>query len=43
MIRLFRKIRHNLLSEDKYSVYLLYAGGEIVLVVLGYPLCTSDR
>jgi len=35
MIRLFRKIRHNLLSEDKYSIYLLYAGGEIVLVVVG--------
>ena len=35
MIRLFRKIRHQLLSEDRYSVYLLYASGEIVLVVVG--------
>jgi hypothetical protein len=35
MIRLFRKIRHQLLSEDRYSVYLLYASGEIILVVVG--------
>ena len=35
MIRLFRKIRHQLLSEDRYSVYLLYASGEIILVVIG--------
>jgi len=35
MIRLFRKIRHQMLSEDRYSVYLLYASGEIMLVVIG--------
>jgi len=35
MIRLFRKIRHQLLSEDRYSIYVLYAGGEILLVVIG--------
>ncbi len=35
MIRLFRKIRQNLLSENNYSLYLIYAGGEIFLVVLG--------
>jgi len=35
MIRLFRKIRHQLLSENNYSLYLLYAGGEIILVVVG--------
>lgn len=35
MIRLFRKIRVRLLSEDKYSTYLLYASGEILLVVVG--------
>ncbi len=35
MIRLFRKIRHRLLAEDKYSIYLLYASGEIILVVVG--------
>ena len=38
MIRLFRKIRHQLLSKDKYSIYLLYAGGEILLVVVGILL-----
>ncbi|MDX2443033.1 MAG: hypothetical protein QNK30_04450 [Bacteroidales bacterium] len=35
MIRLFRKIRQNLLSEKNYSLYLLYAIGEITLVVVG--------
>ena len=35
MIKLFRKIRQKLLSENKFSSYLLYATGEIVLVVLG--------
>ena len=35
MIRLFRKIRRSLLSENKFSKYLLYAVGEIVLVVIG--------
>ena len=38
MIRLFRKIRHQLLSEDKYSTYLLYASGEVLLVVAGILL-----
>ncbi|WP_350293746.1 DUF6090 family protein [uncultured Croceitalea sp.] len=35
MIKFFRKIRQNLLSENKFSKYLLYAIGEIVLVVIG--------
>ncbi len=35
MIRLFRKIRQNLLSEKNYSLYFLYATGEIILVVVG--------
>ena len=35
MIKFFRKIRHKLLSENKFSKYLLYAIGEIVLVVIG--------
>ncbi|NNK79856.1 MAG: hypothetical protein HKO93_00030 [Flavobacteriales bacterium] len=35
MIKFFRKIRHRLLSESKFSKYLLYAIGEIVLVVIG--------
>ena len=35
MITLFRKIRQSLVSENKFSKYLLYAIGEIVLVVIG--------
>lgn len=35
MIKLFRKIRQKLLSENRLSKYLLYAIGEIVLVVIG--------
>ncbi len=35
MIKLFRKIRQKLLSENKFTKYLLYAIGEIVLVVIG--------
>ena len=35
MIKFFRRIRHQLFSENKFSKYLLYALGEIVLVVIG--------
>lgn len=35
MINFFRKIRKRLLEENKISKYLLYAIGEIVLVVIG--------
>ena len=35
MIKFFRKIRQKLLTENKTSKYLLYAIGEIVLVVIG--------
>ena len=35
MIKFFRKIRQRLLTENKVSKYLLYAIGEIVLVVIG--------
>lgn len=35
MIKLFRKIRQNLLSEGKTGKYLKYAIGEIILVVIG--------
>ncbi|GAA4281916.1 DUF6090 family protein [Gaetbulibacter aestuarii] len=35
MIKFFRKIRQKLLSENKFSKYLFYAIGEIVLVVIG--------
>ena len=35
MIKFFRKIRQRLLTENKFSKYLLFAIGEIVLVVIG--------
>jgi len=35
MIKFFRKIRQQLLTENKFSKYLLYAVGEIVLVIIG--------
>ena len=35
MIKFFRKIRQSLLSENKISKYLIYAIGEIILVVIG--------
>ena len=35
MIKFFRKIRQKLLSENKFSKYLIYAIGEIILVVVG--------
>ena len=35
MIKFFRKIRKRLLTENKFSKYLIYAIGEIVLVVIG--------
>jgi hypothetical protein len=35
MIKFFRKIRQKMLIENKFSKYLIYAIGEIVLVVIG--------
>ena len=35
MIKFYRKIRQKLLTENKFSKYLIYAIGEIVLVVIG--------
>lgn len=35
MIKFFRRIRQRLLSENKFSKYLFYAIGEIILVVIG--------
>ncbi|MET1258292.1 DUF6090 family protein [Flagellimonas sp. DF-77] len=35
MIKFFRRIRQTLLTENKFSKYLLYAIGEIILVVIG--------
>ncbi len=41
MIKFFRRIRQKLLSENKFSKYLLYAIGEIVLVVIGILIALS--
>lgn len=35
MIKFFRRIRQKLLDENRFSKYLLYATGEIILVVIG--------
>ena len=35
MLQFFRKVRHRLLTENRFTKYLLYAIGEIVLVVIG--------
>jgi hypothetical protein len=35
MFKFFRKIRQNLIREGKAKGYLLYAFGEILLVVVG--------
>ena len=41
MLKFFRKIRQKLLSENKFSKYLIYAIGEIVLVVIGILIALS--
>jgi hypothetical protein len=38
MIKLFRKIRQNLLFEGKTGKYFKYAIGEIILVMIGILL-----
>jgi hypothetical protein len=41
MIKFFRKIRQKLLNENKFSKYLIYAIGEIILVVIGILIALS--
>ena len=41
MIKFFRKIRQQLLTENKFSKYMLYAVGEIILVVIGILIALS--
>jgi len=41
MLKIFRKIRAQLLTQNKFSKYLLYAIGEIVLVVIGILIALS--
>ena len=38
MIKFFRKIRQQLLTENKFTKYLLYAIGEVILVMVGILL-----
>ena len=38
MIKFFRKIRQRMISENRFSKYLLYAIGEIILVMIGILL-----
>jgi hypothetical protein len=41
MIKFFRKIRQNMLMENKTGTYFKYAIGEIVLVVIGILIALS--
>ena len=41
MIKFFRKIRQEMLTENKFSKYLIYAIGEILLVVIGILIALS--
>jgi len=41
MIKFFRKIRQQLLTENKFSKYFIYAIGEIILVVIGILIALS--
>ena len=41
MIKFFRKIRQEMLIKNKFNTYLLYAIGEIILVVIGILIALS--
>ena len=41
MIKFFRKIRQKMIKDNKVSKYLLYAIGEVVLVVIGILIALS--
>jgi|AntRauMFilla1563_2_1112583.scaffolds.fasta_scaffold12264_1 uncharacterized membrane protein YgaE (UPF0421/DUF939 family) len=41
MLKFFRKIRQKMLTENKFSKYLIYAIGEIILVVIGILIALS--
>lgn len=41
MIKFFRRIRKRLLTENKFNKYLIYAIGEIALVVIGILIALS--
>jgi hypothetical protein len=41
MIKLFRKIRYDLMAKHKTGKYFKYAIGEIILVVIGILIALS--
>jgi hypothetical protein len=41
MIKFFRRIRQQLLTDNKFSKYLIYAIGEILLVIIGILIAVS--
>ncbi|HDO27070.1 MAG TPA: hypothetical protein ENH02_03035 [Bacteroidetes bacterium] len=41
MILFIRKIRQRLLAENKFTKYLIYVIGEIVLIVIGILIALS--
>lgn len=41
MLKFFRKIRQQLLAQNRFNKYLIYAVGEIVLVVVGILIALS--
>ena len=41
MLKIFRKIRLKLLGENRVGKYLLYAGGEILLIIIGVLIALS--
>ena len=41
MIKFFRIVRQKMLTENKFSKYLIYAIGEIILVVIGILIALS--
>ena len=38
MLKIFRKVRHNMIKNNKVTAYILYAIGEIILVMIGILL-----
>jgi len=41
MIKFFRKIRQKLIKENRFSKYLLYAIGEILLIIIGILIAVN--
>ena len=38
MLKIFRKVRQNMIKNNKVTAYILYAIGEIILVMIGILL-----